>query len=170
MFLRNSDDPDNWLIKCDYCDNSEFLAESAIADNPKVVSSKFEVFFKSSLFELLNSNSKKVQLNMSKNMIKLSSHVKSFNSNVFAQKWISYLKDKDEEVRKNFGNSIGFILNNKINLSNPQKASRNDTPEELLEFVKMIMDNLVSALNEALESNNQSLHQTLILAAKNTAW
>lgn len=166
FFFRDPTDPDHWLIKCDYCDHCDLQTE---VDSPKVVTSKFEIYF-NSLFELLNSSSTKIRLNMSRNMMKLSNHIKCFNSNSSAQKWISYVRDKDEEIRKNFGESIGFILNNRINSTIPKKTFQGDTPQDLLEFVKIIMDNLVSVLNETLESSNQSLHQTIILTAKNAAW
>ncbi|XP_011503709.1 PREDICTED: serine/threonine-protein kinase atr-like [Ceratosolen solmsi marchali] len=164
LIVRDSTDFDKFIIKCKYCDNSQ----AEIVDKPEVVSSKFESYF-SSFFELLNSNSKRVRLNISKNMIRLSNHVKCFNSNSLALKWISYVHDNDVEIRINFGKAIRFILSNRISSSLPNKLFQDDIPPDLEEFVKIIMDNFIDVLNESLSSSNQSLHQTLLFTAKNAA-
>lgn len=96
--------------------------------------------------------------------------MKNFNSNLLAEKWIPYVRDKDEEIRTNFSEAISFILNNRINSSLSNKSFHDDIPADLEEFVRMITDSLVAVLTEVLESSNQSLHETLILTAKSAAW
>lgn len=107
---------------------------------------------------------------MSKNLIRLSNHINNFNSDAIAKMWILYVKDNDEEIRKNFADAIGHILTNRINLSIPSKPLQDNIPEELLKFIKTVMDNLVAVLNDTFNTSNQSLHQTLIHTAKNAAW
>ena len=107
---------------------------------------------------------------MSKSIIRLSNHIQIFNSNSLAERWILYTRDNNEEIRKNFAQAIGSILTNRINSSIQNKLFQDDIPTDLTEFIKMIMDNLVLVLNEALDTSNQSLHQTLLLTAKNAAW
>ncbi|OXU29026.1 hypothetical protein TSAR_005154 [Trichomalopsis sarcophagae] len=155
--IRDPNDFEKWMVNCEYCHN----LQNHTVNTPKVVAAKFEIYF-NSFFELLNSNSKKVRLNLSKNLIRLSNHINNFNSNATAKMWISYVKDNDEEIRKNFADAIGHILTNRINSSIPNKPLQDNTSEELLEFIKTVMDNLVAVLNDTFNTSNQSMHQTFI--------
>ncbi|XP_014204493.1 serine/threonine-protein kinase ATR [Copidosoma floridanum] len=162
--VRDPVDFEKWIVKCKYCENSQINDK----DDPKVVSEKFEIYF-NPFFDILTSDSTKTRLNVSKNMIRFSNHVKSFNSDSVAEKWIPYISDENEEIRRNFSEVIGIILSNRINISLPKKSFQDDIPENLEEFIKKIMDVLVRVLSKALDSSNQSLHQTLLLTAKNAA-
>lgn len=160
---RDTVDFGTWRVNCKYCDAQ--TQQKA----PSTVSPKFETLL-SSFFQLLNSTSDQVRLNMSKNMIKLSNHVKCFNSNSLAQHWMSYVEDTNDEIRKNFGKAIGPILTNRINASLSNKSLQDDIPPALTEFVNMIMNKLVFVLNEALTTHNHSLQLSLLFTAKSAAW
>ncbi|KAL7294393.1 hypothetical protein TKK_0012398 [Trichogramma kaykai] len=164
LIIRDSSDPSNWTVQCEYCDKVKFENTHC----PKVVSSTFDTYF-CSFFEIFNSTNKKVRLNISKNIIRFSNHIPSFNGNALVQKWIPYIQDNEEEVRLNLSRSIQFILTNRISTSFPNKKLIDLIPQDLEDFIKMITDQLIIAQTNALETGNHSLHETVLLTAKNAA-
>ncbi|KAJ8680180.1 hypothetical protein QAD02_015967 [Eretmocerus hayati] len=162
--VRDPSDVEKFIVECSCCDTLHNKDRSV----QKYVPARYDIFF-NQLFELLNSDLRKVRLNMSSNLIRLSNHVRSFNSNSIAQKWMLYVEDEDEAIRTNFGKAIGHILDNRAAASIPNKNCQDDIPADLTELIKMILDKFVAVLNKALENSNQSLHETVILTAKNAA-
>ncbi|XP_058804986.1 serine/threonine-protein kinase ATR-like [Phymastichus coffea] len=163
IITRDSTDFELWKVVCKCCDNLQTQKGS-----PSKISLKHEALMLP-FFELLNSASNKVRLNMSKNLLRFSNHVKCFNSNSLARKWILYVEDDNDEIRKNFSDAIGLILTNRIDSSLPNKLFQDDIPPSLTEFINIIMNKLITVLNEILTNYNQSLHQSLLMTAKNAA-
>lgn len=108
---------------------------------------------------------------MSKNILSLSNHIKSFNSNEIMRKWLSYIYDNNVEIRLNVASAIGRLLNNKISMVKYDNKSLLDTvPDDLDEYVDLVIDVIANILTNALDNSNHSLHNTLLVTAKNFIW
>lgn len=119
-------------------------------------------------FNLLSSINASIRLHISKSILSLSNHIKSFNSNEITKKWLSYIHDENIEIRLNIASVIGQLLSNKITTleSNGERMS-DSIPDDLDEYVDLIIDVIANTLMTALNTSNYSLHNTLLETAKN---
>lgn len=122
-------------------------------------------------FKLLSSTNVSIRLHISKSILSLSNHIKSFNSNEVTKKWLSYIHDENAEIRSNIASDIGQLLSNKINMLESNDEYLADTvPDELDEYVDLVIDVIANTLMTALNTSNHSLHDTLLHTAKNFVW
>lgn len=125
----------------------------------------------STYFKLLFSTNVSIRLHISKSVISLSNHIKSFNSNEVTKKWLPYIHDENAEIRSNIASVIGQLLSNKISMLESNNEYLADTiPDELDEYVDLVIDVIANTLMTALNTSNHSLHDTLLHTAKNFVW
>lgn len=120
--------------------------------------------------KLLSSNNISIHLNISKNILHFSNHIKVFNSNEITRKWLPYLHDDNIEIRLNIASVIGRILNNKISTLDNSECLPDIVSEDLDEFVDLVIDVIANTLVTALDTSNHSLHDTVLVTAKNFVW
>lgn len=121
-------------------------------------------------FTLLSSPNVSIRLNISKSILSLSNHTKSFNSNEVARKWLPYIYDDNIEIRSNIASVIGQLLNNKISMLENNERLPDTVPDDLDEFVDSVIDVIAGNLITAVDTSNHSLHDTLLITAKNFVW
>lgn len=122
-------------------------------------------------FKLLLSNFVSVRLQISKNILSFSNHIKSFNNNEIARIWFSYVEDENFEIRSNIARVIKRLLLNKINISKFMMSIENENTLICLdEFVESFINIIAHAVIKALTNSNHALHDTLLVTAKNCAW
>ncbi|KZC05824.1 Serine/threonine-protein kinase atr [Dufourea novaeangliae] len=164
-FMRESDNT-KWKIQCKCCTDS---IENNVDPNAYHVSDEYDNLL-SSYFSLLSSNFVSVRLCISENILCFSNHIKSFNENEIAKVWSSYMEDENSVIRSNIATAIKGILNNKINITKGSATSiEHDVPAALHEFIDLIINTMASALTKALKTSNHSLHETLLVTARNCA-
>ncbi|XP_020296818.1 serine/threonine-protein kinase ATR [Pseudomyrmex gracilis] len=162
--ISESSNERKWTIHCDYC--TENIIEND-ESNVHCLPSIYDHIF-STYFTLLSSSNVSIRLNMSKNILSLSNHIKSFNSNEVMKKWLSYIYDNNVEIRLNIASAIGRLLSNKISMVKYDNKSLLDTiPDDLDEYVDLVIDVIANILMNALDNSNHSLHDTLLVTAKN---
>lgn len=122
-------------------------------------------------FTLLSSSSKvSIRLNISKSILSLSNHTKSFNSNEITEKWLPYIYDDNMEIRLNIASVIGQLLSNKISILKNKEYLPDMVPDDLDKFVDLVIDVITDNLITAVDTSNHSLHDTLLITAKNFVW
>ncbi|XP_012230547.1 serine/threonine-protein kinase ATR [Linepithema humile] len=151
-----------WTIYCECCTkNTQENTESSVHFLPRDHDHIFNAYFK-----LLSSTNVSIRLHMSKSILSLSNHIKSFNSNEVTKEWLSYIHDDNVEIRSNIASVIGRLLSNKI--STLESECLPDTvPDDLDEYVDLVIDVIANTLMTALNNSNHSLHDTLLDTAKN---
>ena len=156
-----------WTTYCECC--TENINENGALDMhylPRVYDQMFNAYFK-----LLSSTNDSVRLHMSKSILSLSNHIKSFNSNEVTKKWLSYIHDDNVEIRSNIASVIGRLLSNKISILESNGECLPDTvPDDLDEYVDLVIDVIANTLMNTLNTSNHSLHDTLLVTAKNFVW
>ena len=154
-------------MNCSVCNKPEQGDDSRIYN----LSSRSETII-SSLFEtLITSNSVEVRLQMSKNFLRFSNHIKNFNTNKISNLWLPYIRDENSDIRNNVGTVIGYLLQNRIaQLQQTRILSADNVPNELDEFVNSFVEILGNSMVEAIDNANYLLHMQLLLTAKNFAW
>jgi len=140
--------------------------ESSVHCLPKVYDQSFNTYFK-----LLSSTNISIRLHMSKSILSFSNHIKSFNSNEVTKEWLSYVHDDNAEIRSNIASIIGRLLSNKISILEINNKCLSDAvPDDLDEYVELVLDVIANTLLTALNTSNHSLHDTLLVTAKNFVW
>ncbi|XP_015183049.1 PREDICTED: serine/threonine-protein kinase ATR isoform X2 [Polistes dominula] len=120
-------------------------------------------------FKLFESPFASVRYSMSLNSIHFANHMRSFSSNNIVKMWLPCINDKKIEVRQNLALITGQILNIRIQMAKQAGAKLVDEiPPDLKEFVDLVIDAMMTTLNEALEAtDNDLLLNVLIQAARN---
>lgn len=160
IFSESSNDR-KWTVYCECCTEN-------IKDNIKLNGTYDHIF--NIYFKLLSSTNVSIRLHISKNILLLSNHIKSFNSNKIAKKWFSYIHDDNIEIRMNIALTIGRILSNKISTLDNNECLPDTIPNDLDEFVNLAIDVIANTLVTALDTSNHFLHDTLLVTAKNFVW
>ncbi|KYN35646.1 Serine/threonine-protein kinase atr [Trachymyrmex septentrionalis] len=159
-FLNNR----KWRIHCECCTED---VKKNIESNMHYLPRDYDHIF-NAYFKLLSSTDVSIRLNISKSILSFSNHIKSFNSNEITKKWISYIHDKNDEIRSNIASIIGQLLSNKIaSLENDNERLPDTVPDDLDEYVDLIINVIANTLMTALNTSNRSLHDTLLATAKN---
>jgi len=104
-------------------------------------------------FKLLSSTNVSVRLHMSKNILPLSNHIKSFNSNEVTKEWLSYIHDDNVEIRSNIASIIGRLLSNKISMLESE-CPPDTVPDDLDEYVDLVIDVIANTLMTTLKNKN----------------
>ncbi|KAL6262489.1 hypothetical protein P5V15_007574 [Pogonomyrmex californicus] len=153
-----------WSIYCECCTkNRKKDDDSNVHYLPEVYDHIFDIYFK-----LFSSTNISVRLHISKNILSFSNHIKSFNSNEITKKWLPYIYDENTEIRSNLASVIGQLLSNKIIMLKSNGECLSDImPNDLDEYVDLIIDVIANTLITALNISNHSLHDTLLNTAKN---
>ncbi|XP_011329801.1 serine/threonine-protein kinase ATR isoform X3 [Ooceraea biroi] len=163
--ISKSPNSREWTIHCEHC--TENIKRNVELDVRRYPPTVYDHVFNTYL-KLLTSTNDPVRLNISKSILSLSNHVKSFNTNEVAKKWLPYIHDNDVEIRSNIASVIGRLLSNRISISESANAHLPDTvPDDLDEFVDLVIDEIANTLATALGTSNYSLHDTLLVTAKN---
>jgi len=156
-----------WTIHCEYCTKN--VRCNVDPGAPCATNAHDNIF--NAYFKLFTSTNDCIRLNMSKNILSFSNHVKSFNTNEVAKKWLFYIHDNNAEIRSNIASVIGQLLSNKISMSESSNAHLPDTvSDDLDQFVDLTIDVIANALTIALNTSNHSLHDTLLITCKNFIW
>lgn len=165
VFSESSNDG-KWTIHCECCaENASENVDPNVDCLPRIYDKIFNKYF-----QLLSSTNTSIRLNMSKSILSLSNHIKSFNSNEVAKNWLPYIYDDNEEIRSNIASVIGRLLSNKISLLENNERIPDTVPEDLDEFVDLVIDVIANTLMTAVDTFNHSLHDTLLVTAKNFIW
>ncbi|KAG6794440.1 serine/threonine-protein kinase atr-like [Apis mellifera caucasica] len=162
-FIRESDNI-TWTLECTYCNE---ISENSINSNA-YVSEEYDHLLRP-YFKLLFSNSVSVRLQISKNILSFSNHIKSFNNNEIARIWFSYVEDENFEIRSNIARVIKRLLLNKINISKFMSIQNENALICLDEFIESFINIIAHAVMKALTNSNHALHDTLLVTAKNCA-
>ncbi|XP_028046695.1 serine/threonine-protein kinase ATR isoform X2 [Monomorium pharaonis] len=162
ILLRELLDNKKWTIHCECCtENVENDVKSNMHYLPRIYDHIFSTYFK-----LLSSTNASIRLQISKNILSLSNHIKSFNSNEITKKWLSYIHDENFEIRSNIALILGQLLSNKIALES-NECLPDSVSDDLDEYVDLVINIIANTLMAALNSSNDSLHDTLLSTAKN---
>ncbi|XP_018056134.1 PREDICTED: serine/threonine-protein kinase ATR [Atta colombica] len=163
VLLSESLNNKKWKIYCECCtENVKKDVESNMHYLPRDYDHIFNAYFK-----LLSSTDVSIRLNISKSILSFSNHIKSFNSNEITKKWISYIHDKNDEIRSNIASIIGQLLSNKIAALDDNEHLPDTVPDDLDEYVDLVINVIANTLMTALNTSNHSLHDTLLATAKN---
>ncbi|XP_025157159.1 serine/threonine-protein kinase ATR [Harpegnathos saltator] len=161
--IRESSNDGKWMIHCECCtENAKENAELQVNYLPRTYNNIFDTYFK-----LLSSTNVSVRLNMSKSILSLSNHIKSFNSNEVTKEWLPYIYDDNVEIRLNIASVIGRLLSNKISILENNEYLPDSVPDDLDEFVDLVINVIANTLMTAVDTSNHSLHDTLLITAKN---
>ncbi|XP_014472413.1 PREDICTED: serine/threonine-protein kinase ATR-like isoform X2 [Dinoponera quadriceps] len=161
--IRKSSNDGKWTVLCEYCtENTSKNVESMMIRLPRTYDKIFTTYF-----ILLSSTNVSIRLNISKSIPSFSNHVKSFNSNDVARKWLPYIYDDDMEIRSNIASVIGQLLSNKISMLKNVERLPDTVPDDLDEFVDLVIEVIANTLMTAVDTSNHSLHDTLLVTAKN---
>ncbi|XP_003702936.2 serine/threonine-protein kinase ATR isoform X1 [Megachile rotundata] len=164
-FIRDTNDT-KWTVHCRCCNNS---SESRVDTNIYHVSEEHDRFFKQ-CFSLLSSNFVSVRLRVSENILHFSNHIPSFNNIEVAKMWFPYMEDESSTIRFNIAAAIKGVLTNKMNSTTVSMTSvKNDVLDSLNKYVESLINTIAAALMKALRSSNHTLHETLLITAKNCA-
>ncbi|XP_032688955.1 serine/threonine-protein kinase ATR isoform X2 [Odontomachus brunneus] len=160
--ISKSSNDGKWTIYCKCCtENVKENVESNVNCLPRTNDNIFNTYF-----TLLSSSNVSIRLNISKSILSLSNHIKLFNSNEVAKKWLPYIYDDNIEIRSNIASVIGQLLNNKISMLENEHLP-DMVPDDLDEFVDLVIDVIADNLITAVDTSNHSLHDTLLITAKN---
>lgn len=113
----------------------------------------------------------KIRLQMSNNFLRFSNHIKEFNTNKTANLWLTYINDKNPNVRRNIGRVIGYLVQNNIaQLQQTHVLSDDNVPIELERFVDSVINILHISLKEAINNKDSLLLKDLLNTATKFAW
>ncbi|XP_025986385.1 serine/threonine-protein kinase ATR [Solenopsis invicta] len=164
ILLSESLDNRKWRIDCECCTES---ARNDVKSNMHYLPRTYDHIF-NTYFKLLSSTNVTIRLHVSKSILSFSNHIMSFNSNEITKKWLSYIHDENVEIRSNIASIIGQLLSNKIaTVKNNNECLPDTVPNELDEYVDLIINIIATTLMTALNTSNYSLHNTLLDTAKN---
>lgn len=162
MLIRESWNKSNLIVKCDVCDKPEQGNDSRIYN----LSSKCETIITSFFNILMPSIHEKIRLQMSNNFLRFSNHIKEFNTNKTANLWLTYINDKNPNVRRNIGRVIGYLVQNNIaQLQQTHVLSDDNVPIELERFVDSVINILHISLKEAINKKDSLLLKDLLNTA-----
>ncbi|KAL0107168.1 hypothetical protein PUN28_015590 [Cardiocondyla obscurior] len=164
ILLSESLNNRKWKIYCECC--TENIKKD---DKPNMhyLPSAYDHIF-STYFKLLSSTNMSIRLGISKNILSFSNHIKLFNSNKITKLWLPYIRDENIEVRSNIASVIGQLLSNKIAMLESNDEHLPDTvSDDLDEYVDLVINVIANTLMTALKTSNHSLHDTLLITAKN---
>lgn len=165
IFVFSKSSNGKWIIHCECCtEDVKKNVELNVECLPQIYDNIFNTYF-----TLLSSTSASIRLNMSKSILSLSNHIKSFNSNEVTRKWLPYIYDDNVEIRSNIASVIGRLLSNKMSLLE-NNSLPDIVPDDLDEFVDLVIDVITNTLMTAVDTFNHSLHDTLLVTAKNFVW
>ncbi|XP_071651380.1 serine/threonine-protein kinase ATR [Temnothorax longispinosus] len=162
ILLSKSLDNKKWRIHCECCTDNETKDVKSNLHLPRAYAHIFNTYFK-----LLSSTNVSIRLHISKSILSFSNHIKSFNSNEITKKWLSYIHDENIKIRLNIASIIGQLLSNKIAMFESNDGRLSDTiPDDLDEYVELVINVIANTLMTALNTSNHSLHDTLLETAK----
>lgn len=145
------------MIQCKDCSGA-VESEQTVA---RTVPIEVERFLNSQLksFKTLSPSHRSI---MSSNFPSFTNHTKFFNANYAAKLWLTHFRDESSEVRSNVGKTIVAVMRNKTKLQQKYHETSND----LKEFEKLVIGNLVEALDHALEAHDLDLHLLILKTAQ----
>ncbi|TGZ48346.1 Serine/threonine-protein kinase ATR [Temnothorax longispinosus] len=159
ILLSKSLDNKKWRIHCECCTDNETKDVKSNLHLPRAYAHIFNTYFK-----LLSSTNVSIRLHISKSILSFSNHIKSFNSNEITKKWLSYIHDENIKIRLNIASIIGQLLSNKIAMFESNDGRLSDTiPDDLDEYVELVINVIANTLMTALNTSNHSLHDTVPL-------
>ncbi|XP_008550901.1 serine/threonine-protein kinase atr [Microplitis demolitor] len=151
-----------WKVRCDVCDSKNYFYSS---DN--LIKKEDEIVLRAYL-NLLKFDSV-IRINIADNLIKLSNHTRTFNTNEVTSLWLPWLRDSNESVRVKLSRSVEIIIKNRLaaNLPDYKNICQEDWPQDLRLFIKSIIKELVGTLDAVLDEKlNESVHETLLITTK----
>ncbi|XP_063984803.1 serine/threonine-protein kinase ATR-like [Diachasmimorpha longicaudata] len=164
QLIRPVWDSPTWKVCCKICDK-HFEYSPGLDDRFPLDESILSPYF-----VLFSSKILTVRRTMSKNLVKFSNHLHSFSANATCKTWLAFINDPDAEIRSDLSNSIATLARNKLkSISDGSRSIQDDTPQDLKDFVELVIDHLGDGLTDALERPNESLQMSLVNTAREFA-